>query len=439
MKTINLKPAIGIILFFSFVLLITVSCKKEKSVFALADFSFSGNTIALPAVVQFTNKSFGLSYVWDFGDGSSSKAESPSHTYTQFGLYKVKLIVQGTNNIDSMVQEILVGGSLGQITELNCAAAQTNRVIKIVDVLNQHPVLVPYTGGNAGVYSGQTISSTGVAGLTATLTAGSFANGSGNLEYKLTGMPQSFGQAKFNLNVGGRSCELSIAVLDSGESLPRNGLIGWWPFNNNANDESGNNHELTPIGLVLKTENRFGQANSAYYFSTVVPESKFNFPSSFNSVFNQLSLGTISFWVKIDSIAEHDHYFGFDNVFFAKQTHGVNTETHIGLANNKFRIHSGPLPSSVFVVDTTTIRVKTWYSLIITWTPNLLRFFVNGQLSSEIQGSFGLSNNPSPSFTSIGGFQGTGGSGCYSSIDDIGFWNRALTNQEIAMIFNASR
>jgi PKD repeat protein len=74
MKTINLKPTIGIILFFSLVLLITVSCKKEKSVFALADFSFSGNTIALPAVVQFTNKSFGLSYVWDFGDGSSSKA-----------------------------------------------------------------------------------------------------------------------------------------------------------------------------------------------------------------------------------------------------------------------------------------------------------------------------------------------------------------------------
>jgi uncharacterized protein (TIGR02145 family) len=54
-----------------------------------------------------------------------------------------------------------------------------------------------------------------VTGLTATLTAGSFASGAGNLEYKLTGTPQSFGQAKFNLSIGGRTCELSIAVLDS--------------------------------------------------------------------------------------------------------------------------------------------------------------------------------------------------------------------------------
>jgi PKD repeat protein len=198
-----------------FSLFLPTACKKEKSVFAVADFSFSGNVSAtLPVTVQFTNSSIGLSYTWDFGDGSSSVEENPRHTYTQNGIYRVKLLAKGTNNVDSLIVDVAIGGTLGQITALNCASAQVNRTIKTGDVLNQHPVLVPYTGGNGGIYNGQTISSTGVTGLTATLIAGSFVSGSGNLEYKLSGTPQSFGQAKFSMNVGGRSCELSILVLD---------------------------------------------------------------------------------------------------------------------------------------------------------------------------------------------------------------------------------
>jgi uncharacterized protein (TIGR02145 family) len=200
--------------------LMLTACKKEKSVFAVAEFSFSGNVSAtLPATVQFTNKSIGLSYTWDFGDGSSSVEDNPRHIYNQYGIYRVKLTARGTNNVDSLIVDVVIGGTLGQITALNCASAQVNRTIKTGDVLNQHPVLVPYTGGNGGVYNGQSVTSTGVTGLTATLTAGTLASGAGNLEYKLTGTPQAFGQAKFNLNVGGRNCELSIAVLDSGAPI----------------------------------------------------------------------------------------------------------------------------------------------------------------------------------------------------------------------------
>jgi hypothetical protein len=28
--------------------------------------------------------------------------------------------------------------------------------------------------------------------------------------------------------------------------VPTNGLVGWWPFNGNANDESGNGNHFTP-------------------------------------------------------------------------------------------------------------------------------------------------------------------------------------------------
>ena len=51
-------------------------------------------------------------------------------------------------------------------------------------------------------------------------------------------------------------------------NVPTNGLVGWWPFNSNANDESGNGNNGTVNGAILTTD-RFGQANSAYSFDGV--------------------------------------------------------------------------------------------------------------------------------------------------------------------------
>ena len=50
--------------------------------------------------------------------------------------------------------------------------------------------------------------------------------------------------------------------------VPANGLVGWWPFNGNANDESGNGNHGTVNGATL-TQDRFGNANMAYGFDGV--------------------------------------------------------------------------------------------------------------------------------------------------------------------------
>ena len=49
--------------------------------------------------------------------------------------------------------------------------------------------------------------------------------------------------------------------------VPTNGLVGWWPFNGNANDESGNLNNGTVNGATLTTD-RFGNADKAYSFSS---------------------------------------------------------------------------------------------------------------------------------------------------------------------------
>ena len=45
--------------------------------------------------------------------------------------------------------------------------------------------------------------------------------------------------------------------------IPTNGLVGWWPFNGNANDESGNGNNGTVNGATL-TADRFGKLDSAF-------------------------------------------------------------------------------------------------------------------------------------------------------------------------------
>jgi uncharacterized protein (TIGR02145 family) len=104
------------------------------------------------------------------------------------------------------------GSSAGSITALNCASATNNGTLTAGTAASGVSSAVPYTGGNGGTYSGQTVNSTGVIGLTATLAAGTFANGSGSLNYTISGTPTSGGTASFALNVGGRNCTLSLTV-----------------------------------------------------------------------------------------------------------------------------------------------------------------------------------------------------------------------------------
>jgi gliding motility-associated-like protein len=55
--------------------------------------------------VNFNNTTNGSSYVWDFGDSTSSTQTSPAHTYNNYGSYNVTLIAKGANGcIDTLVK-----------------------------------------------------------------------------------------------------------------------------------------------------------------------------------------------------------------------------------------------------------------------------------------------------------------------------------------------
>jgi uncharacterized protein (TIGR02145 family) len=100
----------------------------------------------------------------------------------------------------------------GSITTLNCAGATVSGSLQLNQAASGVSASVPYTGGNGGAHNGQTVASTGVTGLTATLSPGGFADGSGSITYTITGTPASGGTASFALSIGGQTCTLDVTV-----------------------------------------------------------------------------------------------------------------------------------------------------------------------------------------------------------------------------------
>ena len=73
--------------------------------------------------------------------------------------------------------------------------------------------------------------------------------------------------------------------------VSKDGLVGWWPFNGNANDESGNGNHGTVNGATLTTD-RNGKANSSYSFDGL--SNKIEVMSNQSFDIKQLS---ISLWI----------------------------------------------------------------------------------------------------------------------------------------------
>ena len=82
-----------------------------------AAFSATPTSGAAPLVVQFTDQSNGngsaiASRLWNFGDGATSTATSPSHTYDTEGSFTVSLTVNGSNGSNTETKTSLIVVSL---------------------------------------------------------------------------------------------------------------------------------------------------------------------------------------------------------------------------------------------------------------------------------------------------------------------------------------
>ncbi len=224
--------------------------------------------------------------------------------------------------------------------------------------------------------------------------------------------------------------------------VPTNGLVGYWPFNGNANDMSTNANNGTNNGASLTTD-RFGMANSAYSFDGTTNHISVNNSASINPTSisisgwfntNELPLNSgdkanslISKWAgRYNCNNDGDNY----TIQLSKP---ANTSVLIG-ATSMNNFSANAINSSNYQLTT-----SKWIHFVYIHNQNTGEsLYLDGQLVSQnnITGALCSTNNDLHFGADI--YQGVFNRHFNGKIDDIGIWNRALTEQEISNLYNAN-
>jgi hypothetical protein len=215
--------------------------------------------------------------------------------------------------------------------------------------------------------------------------------------------------------------------------IPKDSLVGWWPFNGNANDESGNKHNGYSKN-VISTKDRFGKTNSAFQFNGIENSngSQIITDSFFNIGWQQYS---ISFWFKIKDLNQITRCI-------------INTYPHTGIGiaynDNNTPSHLSCLigPGNAFWHSSrqhgsfTSWDTNTWYCAVLTKSGTVYKQYLNGKLTNTFNISQASAYNLLARFRFSGIDPGT--QIFNGKIDDIGIWKRALDSNEIKRLNNAN-
>jgi hypothetical protein len=252
----------------------------------------------------------------------------------------------------------------------------------------------------------------------------------------------------------------AIATYKAGLITPiaASALVAYWKFNGNANDSSGNGHNGTlepgpaglaavPLGVPTLTNDRFGNAGSAYHFA-----GGGNIDVPFNVTLNPKAI-TVSVWERQDTAGRTDHpsdcymvslsrWNGWKfqtqptRPFFTVNTdsadidHDAGLDLHIGTT-----VGAGPWhhlvatydgdSTEVFYVD--GVSVKTWTSLrgaMKTINPTY-----DLSIGTDLPNSAYSPLMAAPNYIGYGGYW-TG------DLDDIMIYNIPLTAPQVTQLYN---
>jgi hypothetical protein len=189
------------------------------------------------------------------------------------------------------------------------------------------------------------------------------------------------------------------------------GLVASYPFNGNANDQSGNGNHGTAVGATLAPD-RFGSPESAYRFDG--NNDYIRIPDS--ASLNLTSDLSISAWIRTDTGGR----MIFSNMLEVSPHDGYSFRL---LSDGRIQVICG----NVHLFGTRPVTSNTWRHVAFTLTGTTGRAYVDGLLDAT-----GTVARP----TSFSGDQAIGAS--YTpfyfhkgEIDDVQVFNRGLSSAEV--------
>lgn len=222
-----------------------------------------------------------------------------------------------------------------------------------------------------------------------------------------------------------RTAELGcVAVLALAAGQASAGLMdnlqGYWQFNGSGADSSGNGRDATLYGGAGYGGGLFGQGlsltgNNANYAARPVDDAVFNFGSS-----NY----TIQVWVN------YNHVSGEQTLLEKFSGSGGPGWTLTTLGSTIRFYYHGALQ-----LDGGTVAAGAWNHILFRRDGGTGDMFVNGVLVGPV----GLADGTSSSNPLLFGKRNDGSGQVFplnGVMDEVAIWNRALTNQEVADLYN---
>jgi hypothetical protein len=381
----------------------------------LDDVALYNRSLSAEDILELYN-SENLSILWSNGATSSNIIESPNQTTT----YSVTV----TKGNQTCTSEITIA--------VNQASAAT--------------VNATITEGESYSFNGQNLSTAGT--YTATLQNAAGCDSVVTLNLTVNAAPQNCDVAVSDTEIcAGETVSISVGGFTpspggcSSANMPANlqqGLVAWYPFCGNAEDESPNDYNGTVRNAVL-TSDRFGNANQAFSFTTG-QDIIVNGTQSLN-----LYPMSISLWYNVDTIVS---IYDEANIFskyspaawngYAIITSNMAPEEgnvyyptvkpwYTRSINNRIIGRYGSAP-----FEHENIDLDAWHHMVFTVAPDGGKCYVNGQLIATDTWD-GTAGPSSSSFIwKIGGLYDYWYNG---KIDDIAVYNRVLTAAEATQLY----
>ena len=233
-----------------------------------------------------------------------------------------------------------------------------------------------------------------------------------------------------------------LATITFGQTvpsyIPTTGLVGWWPFNGNANDGSGNGNNGTVNGATL-TPDRFGNSNSAYSFNGIssVSVSGNNINVTNNFFDTGLNAFTISTWSNSNIQDNTSNGGAVQQIVHTNNAAGLGIACNWG-SSNKYSIWamSNPPASWDILYNKSSISnfvINQWKHIVMVKNNMDYSIYIDGILDT----TFTTTITAQSYLTGLKfGTYWTGEEAFNGKLDDFGVWNRALTPQEILDLYN---
>ena len=161
------------------------------------------------------------------------------------------------------------------------------------------------------------------------------------------------------------------------------GLVGWWPLDGNANDISGNSNNGAVSGATVSS----GLDQLCYSFDGV--DDYIDLGAS--SIFGITNMVSVSAWIKISDSDWNGIFGSFSGGGFI----------HFQTYSQKINCYLYG-PNATVNTSSLTIPLNTWSFVILTYSNNTLKVYLNGEHSNTVTAGILDQNISSVSSTSIG-------------------------------------